>query len=95
MKIHKAPKERVKTFLLQAKILNSDEIAAIIDDCDFEIKMPNATNNKVALFITTQKTLPTKIYRKLVNFPKESLEIVINSSGVDQDYSKMGDYIND
>ena len=94
-KLHEVPKAFAQSFFNQINVLNNDEVSAIINDCDFKIRMPDAESPKVEFYIITQKALPTKIYNKLVNFPKERLEIIISTNGNDSDYSKMGEYIQD
>lgn len=88
----KINRDWAKSFFLEAKILTEEEIKSFIDFCDFGIEMPNEKHNKVFLYISASKPLPTKIYTKLTNYPEEKLQIFISSKSL-TDVSGVDEYI--
>ncbi|XQP55491.1 MAG: PolC-type DNA polymerase III [Mycoplasmoidaceae bacterium] len=85
------PKEYIKNFFSQAKVLEEDETNLILDFCDFGIEMPGPNSDNVVIEIKARKVLPTRIYNKLVNFPE--LDIRVVSDNIIEDYSKIDEYI--
>ncbi len=91
--MYKVPKEYIKDFFLQTKILTEDEIQLISEFCDFGIEMPEESNSKVTIYVIAAKVLPTRIYNKLSSLPNENLEVIIKSDNVVEDYSKLDEYV--